>query len=634
MADRNVTITIEAIDQATAAFEEVEQASSQTGQAIQSSWEESEAASQAYAQGLYETAGAHQEIEQASIETGNAIEEGWSGAAMATDDYEHSLDSVMASKEEMGAQSEGVLATMEDNLFAVGVAGAAMSAGIQGATMSAQDAEVVIGRLSTVTGYQTEELRDLTRSLTDATLAYGEVAEVMETGTQMGLRSEEQLKNFVETWDLVADATGENITKLAEGSTVLRALGVSAEEPEVALDALGYVAQNTNLDITEFLSSIRRLAPELSDMNMGIDETVAVFGALEASGTEGRTAIQEIRQAVNESDGSFKGLLNSLDLTEEQFQSYMNELEGGEDILRQNAAHFKDTRTFVQELKASFEGIMGSLYPVLGALSNLVAPLALLGPAIKGVTLAKTKLAGATVALTGAKTALLAVVGVLASPFLLVAAAVTAVIAIFILFGDEIKWLAGLIKDTAIGAFKSLIETVRDIIPRVKDAIVRGIGAAIDFLKGIPRQFYEMGTNMISSLVKGITDSVRNAVRAVRDSVGGIVSAAKRAIGMNSPAKEFIDIGESMGEGMEEGLKKMDRDLLRAGEKSATVAIQGAGGQQSQPSTIAGNSGSNDSYNITQNIEINSPQPMDEKKVRQENDKMMREVAINYATGR
>jgi len=92
-----------------------------------------------------------------------------------------------------------------------------------------------------------------------------------------------------------------------------------------------------------------------------------------------------------------------------------------------------------------------------------------------------------------------------------------------------------------------------------------------------------------------------------------------------------------MGEGLAVGLDRMEDDLVKAGKQSSTVTLRGAeDGSTNGAGGIDRQTNQTDrSSNITiENMNFTSPEPLDEKKVRQENEKMLRELAVKYAMGR
>lgn len=847
-----------------------------------------------------EATAAVQEIEQETQAALQGIEAEWDNAAGGPASYADAIDESMATAREAEEETAGITDRIGDNWLAISAGMGAAGAGVEAFNQKMQDTDHIIKQLGDSTEMQAGEIQGLAGELSNATLSYDEIIQMMEIGRQRGLESREELEEFVLQWDQVGDATQGNAVALADASTALQTMDVAADETAESFDALGYIHRDTTNDAQGFMRIMERAAMYMDDWEMSVDEGAAAMGALEHEvGIAGRAARRQFNQAIRQSEDGLGDFIDELGLTTEEFEKHLEKVEEGEEVIESSSQHYADTRTVMQELRATAEGLAGQLSGIAREVGGFLTPIMMgLVPAIKGISsiagplagkikaLAASKgiLTGATTALTAAKSALLGVLAALSAPFIAIPALVAAVVAGIVIFREEIAAVGGFIRDTLLGAFESLmtvigglaavfgvdlldpiasvldmfgllgergkesryqmtelrrsIRNVRDTITGLGDAIVgvvttafeywrdvlleipghianllssidalipamiqafssaiavigdlpsmardaltglgdtlktmltegvsaaisgfresfeglvgymtevpgrvinyvqeipgafmevfeevmpnlhgivtsgfeelvgivsgiagpivdavgelgsnmltalqsrlagvteviRGIfggalsfigglpqeisgmarniaesirdpiaqyipdvpvifedgfSGAIDYLQGIPRKFYEMGVNMIESLVDGLLDNVRGAVSSVRSSVDSMVDAARSAIGMSSPAEEFINIGESMGEGIEVGVEATERDLVSAGRGATEAARSGAASQN------GGRTGG--ATNITQNVNIESPEPLDERGVRKENKKLMQKLALQYETGR
>ena len=77
------------------------------------------------------------------------------------------------------------------------------------------------------------------------------------------------------------------------------------------------------------------------------------------------------------------------------------------------------------------------------------------------------------------------------------------------------------------------------------------IGRAVGNLGSL---LYNAGRDLLAGLVRGIASKVGDAVAAVKNAVGSVVRGAKGALGIRSPSKVFMDIGEQTTAGLLKGL--------------------------------------------------------------------------------
>ena len=253
------------------------------------------------------------------------------------------------------------------------VAVGAMGAAVEGLARSQQDTRAVAGRLAgALEGETTDSVMGLAAEIHDATTDLDNLVASMEAGSQQGLRSAEELQEFAQFWDMVGDATGESDAALAEASVALRAVGVAAGEESQALGAFGFITRETTQDVGDFLQFLERTGPELNELGASVDDAAALLGIMEDQfGMSGRVARQEFRSAINESDGTLEGLLDTLGVSEGQFEEFTGRVAASSGVIEENAEAYGETRTRLQELTASFESFMAEHSGMVEGLSAL-----------------------------------------------------------------------------------------------------------------------------------------------------------------------------------------------------------------------------------------------------------------------
>lgn len=192
-----------------------------------------------------------------------------------------------------------------------------------------------------------------------------------------------------------------------------------------------------------------------------------------------------------------------------------------------------------------------------------------------------------------------AVISVLASAFGPVILAIAAAIAIGVLLWknwDKIREAAG-----------NLLEGIKTTIGNVRDAIVTGIQAAIDWITSLPAEALKWGSDIIDGIVSGI----QSAVGRVGEAVKGVADKIKSFLGFSEPEDGPLsdfhtympDMIDLMASGITSGKKKV-KDALKGmtGEMSVIAkanVVSKATGRGAIGRTTGGRT-------VTQNVNINN----------------------------
>lgn len=192
-----------------------------------------------------------------------------------------------------------------------------------------------------------------------------------------------------------------------------------------------------------------------------------------------------------------------------------------------------------------------------------------------------------------------AVISVLASAFGPVILAIAAAIAIGVLLWknwDKIREAAG-----------NLLEGIKATIGNVRDAIVTGIQAAIDWITSLPAEALKWGSDIIDGIVSGI----QSAVGRVGEAVKGVADKIKSFLGFSEPEDGPLsdfhtympDMIDLMASGITSGKKKV-KDALEGmtGEMSVIAkanVVSKATGRSATGGTTGGRT-------VTQNVNINN----------------------------
>lgn len=192
-----------------------------------------------------------------------------------------------------------------------------------------------------------------------------------------------------------------------------------------------------------------------------------------------------------------------------------------------------------------------------------------------------------------------AVISVLASAFGPVILAIAAAIAIGVLLWKN--W------DKIREAASNLLEGIKATIGNVRDAIVTGIQAAIDWITSLPAEALKWGSDIIDGIVSGI----QSAVGRVGEAVKGVADKIKSFLGFSEPEDGPLsdfhtympDMIDLMASGITSGKKKV-KDALEGmtGEMSVIAkanVVSKATGRGATGGTTGGRT-------VTQNVNINN----------------------------
>lgn len=168
--------------------------------------------------------------------------------------------------------------------------------------------------------------------------------------------------------------------------------------------------------------------------------------------------------------------------------------------------------------------------------------------------------------------------------------------------------------DNIVAAVPRFVEAGMQLITGIINGIANQIGAIIDaatnlivnFLNGIANNIgrvIQAGINLIISFVQGLADGIRNnqarmnsagldlamaivdgmtgglasgvgrLVEAARNMAGSAINAAKEALGINSPSKEFFQIGAWSAEGQAIGMEKNAHKVVEVAENTGNAAL-------------------------------------------------------------
>lgn len=157
------------------------------------------------------------------------------------------------------------------------------------------------------------------------------------------------------------------------------------------------------------------------------------------------------------------------------------------------------------------------------------------------------------------------------------------------------------------GFFQAAWDVIVEKVTGIKDAIVNGFQAAIDWILGLPAQAFQWGQDII----QGIVDGIKSAVGWIGDAVSGVASTIKGFLGFSEPEvgplSDFHtympDMIDLMTKGITAGKEKVKGALeLVTGDMSVIAKSSVVSRGTAQTASGTGVS----SRTVTQKVEINN----------------------------
>lgn len=118
------------------------------------------------------------------------------------------------------------------------------------------------------------------------------------------------------------------------------------------------------------------------------------------------------------------------------------------------------------------------------------------------------------------------------------------------------------------------IKGISGMISGVGDAVGDVIDNALNVAKGYITKFMNVGGDIIDGLVSGISSGVKAVGGAITNVASGMLNSAKKFLGINSPSKEFAEVGKFSAEGLATGLKRYAHLASNAARNVASDTLE------------------------------------------------------------
>jgi phage-related protein len=337
-------------------------------------------------------------------------------------------------------------------------------------------------------------------------------------------------QKFAELGIAVRDANGQirpTVDVMADLSDVIAGMPDGAEKTAMAMELMG----RSGKDMIPFL-------------NQGAD---ALRAMMEEADRLGLTMSQETAEAAQKFNDNLTRLGGQVQGVVRIISAEMAPvLEKISSVVVQLAAKFGQLSPEMRKLISIIAGVTVVLGPLLIALGSLVL-----------------------------------VIGAISAPVLAVVVGITALTAAVVAFWPQIKaateWMTVMVSEGVTKLQESLVRLATEGVDFVKQKFME----MVDFLKNIPSQLADVGSNLMTGLRDGITGAAGSAVESVGQAASSVIARAKSIFRTRSPSLVFKEIGEDLMTGLGLGIRSAESEATDAMEEVASAVNQTAEGSLS-----------------------------------------------------
>ncbi len=154
------------------------------------------------------------------------------------------------------------------------------------------------------------------------------------------------------------------------------------------------------------------------------------------------------------------------------------------------------------------------------------------------------------------------------------------------------------------GIFSNILNGITGTIGNIKDSIVNGFNAAIDFIKGLPGQAIQWGKDFIGGLKDGIMAGVQGIVDAVKGIGDKIKSFLHFSVPDEGPLTDYESWMPDFMGGLAEGIENSQDLVLDKVQNLASGISALMGAAKADVGTAAASTVNNSSSSVTQNVNI------------------------------
>jgi len=379
---------------------------------------------------------------------------------------------------------KGVGATFQKHQAVIGAAFTAIGAAGLKLVDSARKMNAQLGVSALNLGVTAEEMRELALDTTNVTFPLEEVIASFDLLARAGVEDTKILEATATAFDTLGDAVGMGASQVtAKMVPAMKTFHLTASEVATKTDLMTNLVRNSTVSLDNFGSVIGYVTPELVNMGLTLEDTVALMAIMEGKGMSGEVATRAFRTAITQATREQIPLQEALGITTEEMDLYRESLEGIDGMTEKYAETANEQYGIMDKLKQKWSELTLQYGTFLQPLEPILATMTALGPVMllfSTVVLPKLTFAtaAATVKLIALAVATKAVtvaqwlwnIAMLANPIGLVIIVITALIAIIAILATNVEQITKIftdawvsIRDGAVSAFTAVKNIVMEV---------------------------------------------------------------------------------------------------------------------------------------------------------------------------
>ena len=140
---------------------------------------------------------------------------------------------------------------------------------------------------------------------------------------------------------------------------------------------------------------------------------------------------------------------------------------------------------------------------------------------------------------------------------------------------NVIRNLPAQIYNSIAGAISNIISWGSELVSKGREAASSLFNAIVNKVKEIPGQMLSIGSNIVSGIWEGISNSISWITNKVKDFARGILDGIKSALGIHSPSRVFKEqVGKNIALGLGEGFVSAMQDVQRQMQSSIPTEFE------------------------------------------------------------
>lgn len=180
--------------------------------------------------------------------------------------------------------------------------------------------------------------------------------------------------------------------------------------------------------------------------------------------------------------------------------------------------------------------------------------------------------------------------------------------------------------------FTNILSGITNTVGNIKNAIVNGLTAAIDWIKGLPSQAVQWGSDFINGMKNGIMSGVQGIVDAVKGIGDKIKSFLHFSVPDEGPLTDYESWMPDFMKGLSEGITGSEGTLMEKVQGVANGISTIMKGATANAATAATSTVNNTTSSMTQNVNINNSYTGGSVETQKNVSKAMKKSAVDATT--